>query len=100
MTKDNWHTQPRTLIFILVFIFGLGVAWASLSGRVLGIEDNQESMWNSIGRHRAKDGHAGTNERLIELETHMGYVRKNVDEIKDIVKDNARLIGQIEQKRD
>ncbi len=100
MTSSDWHKNPRTIITIIAFIFGLGVAWTSLSFRVVAVEDNQDASWRSINNHRTKDGHAGTANRMIELETHMGYLREDVDEIKDIVKENGQAIQSYISRRE
>ena len=77
MNSSNWHTNPRTLIAMIVFIFGLGMAWTTVSYKVVALE-------------AAVKKHEKTPERLLRLEIELGYIRKSNDDIKGIVQSNAR----------
>jgi len=87
MTTSNWHTNPRTIIAIVAFIFGLGVAWTNQSFKVSALEA-------VIKKHESVP------DRLLKLEIETGYIRRDVAEIKGIVQQNARnLNGYIERER-
>ncbi len=75
----DWTIKPATILAVIVMIFTIGVAWTTVNFKVVALEaaiQKQSALPN----------------RLLKLEIDMGYVRKDVGEIKDIVNENARLL--------
>lgn len=75
----DWTIKPATILSVIVMIFTIGVAWTTINFKVVALEA-------AIQRHEK------TPDRLLKLEIDMGYVRSDIGEIKDIVKDNAKQL--------
>ena len=83
----SWHNKPHTMIAIIAFIFGLGVAWTNQTFRVAALE-------SVIKKHESVP------DRLFKLEIDLGYVRKDVTDIKDIVKQNSKDMNKYINQRE
>lgn len=78
----DWSKDPKTLLAMIGVIFTV-VAWVTV----------QEISVRALEVAVAK--HSKTPLRLQKLETVQGYIRKDVEEIKRIVKQNALTVQQI-----
>lgn len=86
---NNWHLKQIVSVGIIGTLFAMGVAWGTNNFRVGAVE-------MQLAKHNNLQMHPQAGERMIKLETHMGYVRKDVGDIKDIVKDLSRKFDRIQ----
>lgn len=78
----SWAQDPKTLMALIGVVFAIG-SWVAI----------QESAVSALETAVAK--HSKTPLRLQKLETVQGYIRKDVEEIKRIVKQNALTVREI-----
>lgn len=87
---NGWHLKPVVSVGMIGALFAMGVAWG-----VNRVEVAAQA--SELKTHRGLAMHPQAGERMIKLETHMGYVRKDVSDIKDIVKDLSRKFDRVQR---
>ncbi len=77
MTSVNgWNLKPSVMITLIALIFALGGYSYQTVWRVeaLEIKQKEQTQFQAVSR-----------ERLGKIETHMGYAREDIREIKELV---------------
>lgn len=69
---NGWHLNLKTIIALMVVITGVGIWVGSQDLRVSALETKVETV-------------AITQEKIVKLEIHLSYVRRDVKEIKKIL---------------
>lgn len=64
MKRKEYFTNPKNIIAIIVFIFGLWVAWTTLNSRINKLEEFQSTV------------------NMIEIQTTLSSIQKDIERIK------------------
>ncbi len=82
-----WHQKPSLILTLIGLIFA-GGGWLYVT------DFRAEAIEKRLNSHSKLEMHPRAGDRLIRLETHMGYVRRDVTDIKDLVKDLNRKLDK------
>lgn len=88
---NGWHLKPIISVGMIGALFAMGVAWGVNRFQVA-------AQAEELKTHKGLPMHPQAGERMIELETHMVYFRKDVSDIKDIVKDLSRKFDRVQRE--
>ena len=90
----NWTPRPATIVTLILLCFAAGGAWYTNDFKITAIANNIDPanaritrQWGVMNEHRQAEIHPKSSQRLQKLETHMQYIREDVNEIKGLVQD-------------
>lgn len=82
----GWHRQLKTIVAMIAMIFAVG-GWVYVQDwRVQALED-------AVKGHTELLIHPKGGERLVEMETHLSYIRRNVEAM-------TRAVNKLSDKLD